>query len=592
MSYKPLAVKYRPSKFSDLVGQESATKALSNAIAIGREPHAVIFSGVRGIGKTTTARLYAKALNCDNSTDSEPCGVCDSCLAIAGGFHEDVVEIDGASNNGVDEIRSLKESVQYAPQRSKFKVYIIDEVHMLSINAFNALLKTLEEPPAHVVFVMATTELHKLPQTVVGRCQTFYLKKLSQKTTGDRIQDILQQEKINFESDAVDAIAYQGKGSMRDALTFLDQVIAIGQGKVTLAAVNEIVPSLSIAPLIKLIKGVLEKDADASIDVVSELEATGMKMTELVEKLIETCRHAFIAKSLSTNHLSLRTINEEEKKQLVDLCEQVNPVVLNQVFRVFVELRKDLDGSLLDRFLLENVIIEWCVDPGFPVVEDFLNGSFQTSNATMAPPRKAAFAAPQASPTAALESGDGETNKPAVSKGFKAELDSLRKKKVISPEPLKKTIEPEPVAEIAAPTEVPVGVQHPFPESWSDLVMVWKQDNPLEGRKLEELKVSHFDQDKMVIWVDPTRGIASALLQPERQQGFQKVLKSKFGFNGHLDIRPLQENHQLPDSLLEKKEKQAITDQADLEQNLKTAPLTKALLQEFNGKISRIHVVY
>ena len=186
-SYIPLARKYRPATFSELAGQDATATALANAIRLGREPHAVIFSGVRGIGKTTSARLYAKALNCDTALSPEPCNHCESCLAITAGNHEDVMEIDGASNTSVDDVRALRETVSYVPQRSRFKVYIIDEVHMLSQSAFNALLKTLEEPPAHVVFIFATTELQKIPQTIMSRCQLFHLQRMGLNTIRERI---------------------------------------------------------------------------------------------------------------------------------------------------------------------------------------------------------------------------------------------------------------------------------------------------------------------------------------------------------------------------------------------------------------------
>lgn len=376
MSYVSLARKYRPRRFVDMVGQESTTLALTNAIRLRREPHSVIFTGVRGVGKTTSARIYAKALNCENGPTAEPCDVCASCVAIASGNHEDVLEIDGASNTGVDDVRALQETLSYVPQRSTYKIYIIDEVHMLSISAFNALLKTLEEPPQHVVFIFATTELHKVPETIQSRCQTFHLQKISRPVIADRVRSILTSEGIAFDEAALAIVAREGRGSMRDALTMLDQAIAVGGGEVSLEALKNMVGSSSQAlPVLELLDGLLRKDASQILEVIARWDQEGLAMSTLVEETAKACRNAFILRDLKGQAIDLQLLELEDREQqmLLELGEKAAPMDLNRLFRQLAKCLDDLRHADLDRFILENYCLEWCFDPGLPDLQTLMN---------------------------------------------------------------------------------------------------------------------------------------------------------------------------------------------------------------------------
>src|SRR5210317_425930 len=237
MSYQVLARKWRPANFKQMVGQEHVVQALVNALDANRLHHAYLFSGTRGVGKTTIARIFAKSLNCEQGVSSEPCGSCATCVEIAEGRSVDLIEIDAASRTGVDDMRELLENVQYAPTRGRFKVYLIDEVHMLSKHSFNALLKTLEEPPEHIKFLLATTDPQKLPVTVLSRCLQFNLKRMSPAQIKDHLADLLQQESIESNDQALVLLAHAADGSMRDALSLLDQAIAFGAGSVQSEAV-------------------------------------------------------------------------------------------------------------------------------------------------------------------------------------------------------------------------------------------------------------------------------------------------------------------------------------------------------------------
>jgi DNA polymerase-3 subunit gamma/tau len=368
-----------------LVGQEGAAKALTSALRLGRIPQGVLFTGVRGVGKTTTARLYAKALNCaSRGDDSEPCNVCESCVAIARGAHEDVLEIDGASNTGVGDVRALQETIAYVPQRSSYRVYIIDEVHMLSQAAFNALLKTLEEPPAHVVFVFATTELAKVPATIIGRCQTFHLSKLPVATIRDRLAAILAKEGLEAEDKALALIAREGHGSMRDALTLLDQAIAIGAGKVTLDSLGPIVSKLSSSPYLDLLTAFVRKDAQSGTQVLETLDGKGATFADVVEQVAAFARHAFVVRDLGVKALdtALLGLDDDEVARLAEIARGAPPLDLNRIFRTLVKCRGDLDGSAIDRYVLENYLFEWCLDPGLPDIDTLLKGGLTGRAAT------------------------------------------------------------------------------------------------------------------------------------------------------------------------------------------------------------------
>jgi DNA polymerase-3 subunit gamma/tau len=362
-----------------MVGQEAITLALTNAIRLRREPHSVIFTGVRGVGKTTTARIYAKALNCEQGPTAEPCDVCQSCLAIQDGTHEDVLEIDGASNTGVDDVRALQETLGYVPQRSTYKIYIIDEVHMLSISAFNALLKTLEEPPEHVVFIFATTELHKVPETIQSRCQTFHLQKISRPVISGRLGIILEAEAIAYEPEALAIVAREGRGSLRDALTLLDQVIALGGGQVSLAALQHAIGNSRAQPVLDLLVALLERQAKQAIEAIATWDQEGLSMSSLVEELAKTCRNAFILREWKGENLDLHILELEEKEQqtLLEIAQKSAPFDLNRLFRSFTKCLDDLRHADLDRYVVENYALEWCLDPGLPDLQQLAVPSVQ-----------------------------------------------------------------------------------------------------------------------------------------------------------------------------------------------------------------------
>ena len=295
MSYQVFARKYRPQLFEEVLGQDAVVRTLRNAIKNGRLAHAYLFVGPRGVGKTSTARIFAKALNCVNGPTETPCGKCDPCREIAAGISLDVLEIDGASNNGVEQVRELRENVRFLPTRGQFRIYLIDEVHMLSGPAFNALLKTLEEPPAHVKFLFATTEAHKLPATIISRCQRFDLQAIRDDVAANHLLAIAEQEKVKLDPAAAEVIARAAEGGMRDAESMLDQVVSFCGDKVNEQDVLSIFGFASVDDVAALAGHILSGDAAAALDLVAAQSAAGKDLGRLLSDLVAMSRDLLVS---------------------------------------------------------------------------------------------------------------------------------------------------------------------------------------------------------------------------------------------------------------------------------------------------------
>ncbi|MCR4417565.1 MAG: DNA polymerase III subunit gamma/tau [Ignavibacteria bacterium] len=285
------ARKWRPQKFEDVVGQEHITQTLKNSIKSGKIAHAFIFSGPRGIGKTSTARILAKSLNCPNQKDYNPCNECEICESITNGSNIDVIEIDGASNRRIDEIRTLRESVQYAPSTAKYKVYIIDEVHMLTTESFNALLKVLEEPPPHIIFIFATTDIHKVPATILSRCQRYEFRRLTTEEIKNHLIKIAKYENIEYDEDALRFIARRADGAMRDAQSLFDQIVVYSNGKVVLSEVKDILNIIDVDLYFRISDAIKNRETEEAFRIVNEIYFNGWDLNTFVNDLIEHFRN-------------------------------------------------------------------------------------------------------------------------------------------------------------------------------------------------------------------------------------------------------------------------------------------------------------
>ena len=339
MSYIVLARKYRSKDFDDLVGQGPIAQTLKNAIETNRVAHAYLFCGTRGVGKTSTARILAKALNCEKGPTTKPCNVCDRCKAISAGEDIDVIEIDGASNNGVDAVRDLRNNAIYRPARSPFKIYIIDEVHMLSTGAFNALLKTLEEPPSHVKFIFATTETSKVPQTIASRCQQFQFRPIPTPEIAGQLEKILKLEKIKADESVVQRVARAGRGSMRDALSLMDQLLAMGADKVTEAQVEYLLGEPAGDQVIALVNALADNDPAAALNRVDQLLAGGASPEQFVLSLIEHLRRLMLLGVVGADCPYVE-VAASERDALIGQSKRFDAMTLIYMIEVLEQLRQ------------------------------------------------------------------------------------------------------------------------------------------------------------------------------------------------------------------------------------------------------------
>ncbi|MDO8478938.1 MAG: DNA polymerase III subunit gamma/tau, partial [Candidatus Rokubacteria bacterium] len=351
MSYQVLARKWRPQVFAAVVGQDPVTRTLQNALASGRVAHAYLFTGPRGVGKTTTARLLAKALSCTNRTGPEACGACPSCLDFVSGAPMDVMEIDAASNTGVDDIRTLRENVKYAPARGRFKIYIVDEVHMLSGPAFNAFLKTLEEPPAHVVFVLATTDPRKIPATVLSRCQRFDFRPIPPELLTTTLTEILTKEGVRFEPGALPLLVRAAEGSLRDALSLVDTAIAYGGGALDESSVARLLGSSAPVHVRGFLAALLARDGARALEAIDRAARDGEDLAWLCREVVEAARRTLVIKV--SPDAPFADLTAAERDALAATAEPVSADELIYLLRAFMEADTEMRRSPHPRVELE-----------------------------------------------------------------------------------------------------------------------------------------------------------------------------------------------------------------------------------------------
>ena len=358
-----IARKWRPQSFQQLVGQEHISQTLLNALRSNRLHHALLFTGTRGVGKTSTARILAKSIRCPNAIDFAPCNECDVCKDVTSGSSVDVMEIDGASNNGVDAIRELRDSVAYMPAKSKYKVYIIDEVHMLSSSAFNALLKTLEEPPAHVIFIFATTEANKIPVTVLSRCQRFDFRPIASRKIAEHLKYICEQENIAFEDTALWVLAREAQGSMRDSLSLLDQVISFTNSKLNNDNVLSALGLTDRKLLIDCLAALLERSSSQIIEIVKKLYFSGQDPKVFVQDLIEELRHLLLVKLNPNDLKQIVDLPDSELQNLQTLAKNASEEEIHLLFDMSLKGAADLMRAQDAKVVLEMLLLRMANAP-------------------------------------------------------------------------------------------------------------------------------------------------------------------------------------------------------------------------------------
>ena len=360
MSYSVLYRKFRPQVFAEVKGQDAIVTTLKNQVKTGRIGHAYLFCGTRGTGKTTIAKIFARAVNCENPQDGEPCGECEACRAILSGISMDVVEMDAASNNGVEDIRKIREEVAYTPAQMKYKVYIVDEVHMLSTSASNALLKTLEEPPSYVIFILATTDPQKLPLTILSRCQRYNFRRVGQETIMDRLKELAGYEQVEADDEALRYIARKGEGSMRDAISLLDQCIAFYFGeRLTYDRVLEVLGAVDSDVYSRMLQCILKKDVAGTIGALEQLIRTGADLTQFVQDFTWYLRNLMLLKA-DDNMEDILDVSSENLKILTEEAGQIRQDTVMRFIRLLSELSDTIRYATNRRVLVEMALIRMC----------------------------------------------------------------------------------------------------------------------------------------------------------------------------------------------------------------------------------------
>jgi len=469
MAYLVLARKWRPQVFEDLVGQEPIARILQNAISHNKVGHAYIFSGPRGVGKTTTARILAKALNCEKGPAIQPCGKCPSCLSISDGSSVDVSEIDGASNTGVDNIRDLRERIRYAPSGSRNKVYIIDEAHMLSTSAFNALLKTLEEPPPHVIFVLATTDPKKIPATVLSRCQHLPFRRISGQKIKERLKFISDSDGIKATDSALEMVARAADGSMRDSLTILDQIVSFSED-ITEAEVKDLLGITDVGTLSQLAEAVIEGDRKTILTAIAELTESGTDVKAFAKDMLQFIRDLLVVKIVGDTG-DIVDLSEEESAAALYLKEKTTEEHIALILSEFIKAEPGIRSAFFPRIALEMTLIRLSLLSHFKSIDEALR-----TVQGQAPGRS------EPAPVAALQTS---ITRPVVEK-YKKPLVA------IAPEA------PKPPAAATESRMPSVKKYSSFADIWEDTLKNLDETNPSLACKLRDGQVSFGDKDIMI----------------------------------------------------------------------------------------------
>lgn len=560
MSYLVLARKWRPKSFEEVVGQQHVLRALINGLDQNRLHHAFLFSGTRGIGKTTLARILAKSLNCEQGIGSKPCGTCQSCTEVDSGRFVDLIEVDAASRTKVDDTRELLDNVQYAPSQGRYKVYLIDEVHMLSTSSFNALLKTLEEPPPHVKFLFATTDPQKLPVTILSRCLQFNLRRLELKQISDHLSFILQQENISAEAEALEQLARAADGSMRDALSLLDQAIAFGGGEVSSETVFQMLGSISQDQLLLLLDALLKQDGKALLAQSAELSALGRDFHIVFDGLLSALQQ------IATLQLvpDMEAV-EGNSPQLNTLASQFDPETVQLLYQIALHGKRDLSWAAdpksgFDMTLLRMLSFQPTTPPE---VED-------TPLKKSPSPRKPVVASPPASDTVTTRSVSG----PAL----QAVKQPIPQADPVTELPHKAEItaanDPEPIAEPFVSVDL-------SPANWTQVIAELRL-SALAHQLAENSALVKYEQDTVHLSLSPELG---HLATGNSKQKLQKALSKKLGQELKLVFADADAQVEAgPTLAVERAEQQAVKQQQAVE-SIHSDPTVEIIKNTFNARI-------
>ncbi|MEJ2469585.1 MAG: DNA polymerase III subunit gamma/tau [Desulfuromonadales bacterium] len=542
MAYLVLARKWRPQQFADLIGQQHVSQTLANAIRSGRIHHAFLFTGARGVGKTSAARILAKALNCETGLTDQPCGSCVSCTEITSGQGLDVIEIDGASNTGVDDVRELRENIRYLPNRSRYKIFIIDEVHMLSTSAFNALLKTLEEPPEHAKFIFATTEPHKIPVTILSRCQRFDFRKIPLIRMAERLREIADAEKLSISDRSLALIARQGEGSMRDALSTFDQVLAFSGEQVDDEAVQTLLGMVDRRLLLDTVEALLQRDSRRALESARRVDQLGLALRQFNRDLLEMFRNMVICKVVDEPAEMLDLVGDE----LAELKALAAPATLEDLQRMVTLLMKtqaDLVHTSTPLLTLEMSLVRL---------------------ATLAPSQELAKLVSQ--------------------------IENLERRLGAAPGSAPKARSKEPAAESPPPkkAEAPAAKKTSL-EGWQGLVDKVKQGRPMLGSVLEHGRPLKLDPPHLEIGYPKTSFMISQLQEPDIRADLEALASEYFGATVKLKVATLDAvQADMPKSLVESRQAEETDRMRRLKEDAINHPALKTVQDVFGGTVKKV----
>lgn len=509
MSYTALYRKFRPDEFEDVKGQDAIVRTLKNQINADRIGHAYLFCGTRGTGKTTVAKIFAKAVNCEHPVDGSPCGECAMCKSIAAGTSMNVIEIDAASNNGVDNIREIREEVTYRPTEGKYKVYIIDEVHMLSIGAFNALLKTLEEPPEYVIFILATTEAHKIPITILSRCQRYDFKRISIETIAARLRELIDKEGWDVEDKAVRYIAKMADGSMRDSLSLLDQCAAFYMNEtLTYDHVLEVLGAVDTEVFSRLLRQLLAMDVHQVIETVDELVMQGRELSQLAADFTWYLRNLLLVKS-SDNMEDVLDVSSENLALLKEEAQMIDSDTLIRYIRVFSDLTNQLKYATQKRVLLEVTLIKLC-RPAMDQNKDALLDRIRAIEKQL---EEGAWEAPV-------------------------------RERIVYASDAKEAGEPKPKPEL------PQALNEDVKAVAKDFRMIINEASPMLRTYLKKARLSAGEGNRLLI-VLPDELSASAVATPEHKEEIQSLIEQKIGKKVEIDVRQMEAGRRFEDNFVD-----------------------------------------
>lgn len=553
MSYVVLARKWRPKTFDDLIGQDYITQTLKNAISTGKMAHAFILSGPRGVGKTSTARIVAKALNCINGPTSDPCSECSFCTEISEGKSLDVMEIDAASHTGVNDVREIIENIKYLPTSGKNKIYIIDEAHMLSQSAFNALLKTLEEPPPHVLFILATTEVHKIPVTILSRCQRYDFKKVSVEKIKEQLTTITSKEKIKIDDETLYVIAQEADGSLRDSLSLMDQLIATFGSNIKHEDALTVLGILDRSLIKFALEGIVKKDPKFCINILNQAIDKGISPKRFAEDLLRNLRYTLLIRTCGKD--SVTDLSEEDKTTLAELLKDTSVETVESLFNLMLEGAESIQRSFYPQMALELMLIKLSTLEDIIPVQDIIEKLENLSKGVQS---------------------DQEPRK-------RREEPSRTYKSAPSPKQAPKMAERQPPDESNTGQKEPVQTRtkslgNTSTEGFIEFV---KSTKPVIGKRLEQAKDIILEQSMVKIVCESQSAQSDYLNRKESQSALDIIVKDFFSTDHKLQILEVEIN--TTDNNKSKAEQKS-----EKKEKLKNDPVLKEALDVFGGRVVSI----